>query len=753
MRLIAKYLIKTIVVVFLLTQAGFSQASFDLSFNTAIMEYENGDLKNATKHFREIYEISKNSGNISLRSESIKHLLRAYLSLGKLKNIQSLLPEALTLSEQLNNSAVKAELLNLAALYFMISGNMEKAKELFDEALTIADSLNNAGVLAEILNNLGTYHYLENDYKRALLIYRKALDTSSTGSTLKARVAANMGKTYLALNKNKNAAEFMTESLNSFKVLKDTHEKAIGLVNLGQDFKTAIKDGNIAYNIFNEAARSARSIGDHAALAYALNEIAEIYNEQKRYKEAATLLRKAILLSEQHNTYDNLFFLWKNMGENLKKTDNITDAIEAYKESIKVIDDMGLDIFLNCIFCRKGYFETQVKPVFFDLAELLLETAKTQTGNEEAYLLEAQRVVEQAKEVEIKEYFKDSCMTAYEMKSTSLDKVSPTTAVLYVIPFPKKLDILLSINSRIKIFSVEVTSDDYKKEINLLRQNLEDNESNNYITHAGKLYDWLINPLEEELIRNNIDTIVNIPDGALRTIPFGVLYDGKDFLITKYAVSTTISLALTNPDAFNLQNVQLLSAGVSVERRGFSGLPYATREIKEISGFFKGSVFENDNFTVSRFRAELAEKSYSLIHLATHGVFSGDAAETMILAWDGNLTINDFEQYLKMGRYSSKNALELLTLSACNTAAGDERAALGLAGLAVKTGAKSTIGSLWSVSDEATHELIVGFYKELQKGKLSKAQALRNAQLNLIKGRYFEHPYYWSPFLLIGSWL
>ena len=94
--------------------------------------------------------------------------------------------------------------------------------------------------------------------------------------------------------------------------------------------------------------------------------------------------------------------------------------------------------------------------------------------------------------------------------------------------------------------------------------------------------------------------------------------------------------------------------------------------------------------------------------------------------------------------------MELLTLSACKTAAGDDRAALGLAGIAVKAGAKGTMATLWEIDHKATSELVVEFYRQLKTGA-PKLQALRNAQVKLMQ-RY-PHPYFWSPFLMIGNWM
>ena len=92
-------------------------------------------------------------------------------------------------------------------------------------------------------------------------------------------------------------------------------------------------------------------------------------------------------------------------------------------------------------------------------------------------------------------------------------------------------------------------------------------------------------------------------------------------------------------------------------------------------------------------------------------------------------------------------------MSACQTAAGDTQAALGLAGVAVRSGARSTVATLWSIQDNSTAELMTQFYRVLKNSEISKAEALRQAQLSLLRDPKYQHPFYWSAFVLVGNWL
>ena len=155
----------------------------------------------------------------------------------------------------------------------------------------------------------------------------------------------------------------------------------------------------------------------------------------------------------------------------------------------------------------------------------------------------------------------------------------------------------------------------------------------------------------------------------------------------------------------------------------------------------------------SDFKNQISKIPYRVVHLATHGQFSSDINDTYILTWDARLDVKQLGELLQTKALDSRIPIELLVLSACKTAKGDNRAALGLAGIALQSGARSTIASLWSVEDRATATFMEDFYQELAKTGTTKADALRNAQLSLIKNPSFTHPFYWSPFVLIGNWL
>jgi len=284
------------------------------------------------------------------------------------------------------------------------------------------------------------------------------------------------------------------------------------------------------------------------------------------------------------------------------------------------------------------------------------------------------------------------------------------------------------------------------------RELLEKRTTNEYLVPARQLYDQLIRPIDAALVAHHIDTLVIVPDTVLRIVPFAALHDGRHFLVERYATAIAPSLRLIDPKRLQAGGALALVVGVSQSEQGFVALPEVPREVAGVHAIEGGKTLLDSAFTETSFADALKTTPYNVVHMATHAEFSTNPKQSFILAHDGKLTLDDLEADIKFDERRD-SAVELLVLSACETASGDDRAALGLAGVALKAGARSAVASLWYVSDQAAGDLIIDFYRNLQSGKLSKAQALQAAQRQLIAGLRFSHPAYWAPFLLIGNWL
>jgi CHAT domain-containing protein len=247
---------------------------------------------------------------------------------------------------------------------------------------------------------------------------------------------------------------------------------------------------------------------------------------------------------------------------------------------------------------------------------------------------------------------------------------------------------------------------------------------------------------------------VFVLDGTLRNIPIAALHDGERYLIENYSVAISPGLQIIEPKSFTQpENLNALIGGLTESRQGFTPLPGVMRESNQIASKLKAQIFLDKTFTKQNLQQSIQATNFPLVHLATHGQFSSKLSDTFLLTWDDRITIEGLRNLLKSRAESSTAPIELLVLSACETAEGDQRATLGLAGLAVRSGARSTLATLWSVNDNSTADLMTEFYRMLTQQQLSKAESLRQAQLKLLQNPQYSHPFYWAPFILVGNWL
>ncbi|MBK1987517.1 CHAT domain-containing protein, partial [Sphaerospermopsis aphanizomenoides BCCUSP55] len=304
-------------------------------------------------------------------------------------------------------------------------------------------------------------------------------------------------------------------------------------------------------------------------------------------------------------------------------------------------------------------------------------------------------------------------------------------------------------------------------------------DSTNYLTSSQQLYQWLIAPQEAELQKQGINNLAFVLDVGLRSIPVAALYDGKQFLIEKYSLGMLPSFSLTNTSYSNIKQSQVLAMGASefTKDQNQEPLQAVPIELYNIAKLWNGKSFINESFTLEKVKTKRQENPFAMIHLATHVDFvPGDASNSYIQLYNSKLGLDKVRE---LGW--NKPPVELLVLSACKSAFGDDKAELGFAGLAVKTGVKSAVASLWYVSDAGTLGLMNEFYHQLKTSPV-KAEALRQAQLAMIQGKVavegnkltgvnssidlpkeisaylqkningnLSHPYYWSAFTMIGS--
>ena len=384
------------------------------------------------------------------------------------------------------------------------------------------------------------------------------------------------------------------------------------------------------------------------------------------------------------------------------------------------------------------------------MVSLLLE-AEPGTEISQANLEGGREVIESLQLAELNNFFREACLDARAVDVDSLDRHA---AIIYPIILSDRLEVILSLpNQPLKHYSAKIPQAKLEKIITRFRHNIVVRSRRHFYRPAQQLYNLLITPAIEDLVSNDINTLVFIPDGSLRNIPLGALYDGKKFLIEDYSLALTPGLQLLSPQPLQQVQLKTIAAGLTKRRQGFSALDYVNSELKGIKSSVNSVTLLDQNFTAQALQDEIKFSNHPIVHIATHGQFGSSLEDTFLLAWDDRININELDNILQTRNPQQKNAIELLVLSACETASGDKWAALGLAGMAVRAGAKSTLATLWSVNDRATSEMMSEFYHELADKKLPKAEAVRQAQLHLLNDSWHRHPFYWAPYVLLGNWL
>jgi CHAT domain-containing protein len=546
-----------------------------------------------------------------------------------------------------------------------------------------------------------------------------------------------------------DARRFVTE-------LPASYPKALQLLSIGSHYWLAQWRFGLgaewrrqSYDAYRAGLEVARGIDNQRLISHALGSIGRLYGDEGRYSEALHYTRQAAFVAQEADAADVLY-LWQWQAARLMRSQGEpVAAIEGYRNAIRTLRSVRSDVTSSGIASQ-----TLVGSAFRELADLLLRQASNAADSAAAQrdLLEVRSTLEELRQAEVAEYFRDDGVVQTQ-GATQLDQVSKDAAVIYPVVLADRTELLVSLPGRLERFSVPIGLTELTAAVREFRQKLEVFDAvDGFLPHSRRLYDWLIRPMAVSLRQASVRTLVIVPDGPLRTIPLSALHDGSRFLIENYAVVTSPGLALTSAGAGSRARVQVLAGGLTQSVQGFSPLPNVSSELASVATAFETTRLQDGRFQKATVEREVAGGEYSIVHFATHGHFDNDHSRSFLVTFDGQITMDDLQATVGQRRYRAE-AVELLVLSACQTAAGDDRAALGLAGVGSRAGARSVVASLWSISDESTSMLVAELYRRLQASDSTKAEALRAAQLSLLSQEKFRHPYFWAPFLLIGNWL
>lgn len=704
------------------------------------------------------------------------NLAQTWQSLGFYRRSAKIL---IDLQQRLQNqpdSPIKVRGLLTVSNAIRISGDLEKAREICQQSLAIAQRLQADREISIALLNLGNIELslakkeeelsisssvspeeISAKKKAALEYYRQAARLSDSANTqMQARL--NEFSLLLETDRESEAAALWTEIKSQIERLPPSRSTIIAKINLIEtwlanhtDFKP--KNNEIA-EILATAVQQAKNLGDKRSESFAIGTLAKLYEQNKQFKNAEELTKPALLLAQAINAPD-IAYQWQwQLGRLLKAQGNIEGAIAAYTEAVNTLQSLRSD--LATIDPEVQFsFRDSVEPVYRQLVDLLLLPVETIPNSQQDRLIQARKVIESLQLAELDNFFREACLDA---RPKQIDQIDRKAAVIYPVILSDRIEVILSLPGQpLRNYTTRLDQTQIEQTINQFRQavGIGHSSQSERLRLAQEVYNWLIKSAETELKSSGIETLVFVLDGSLRNIPMAALYNGQQYLVEQYSIALTPGLQLLQPQPLTRLRLRALAGGLSEAYQGFSPLPAVRRELEQVSAELRDTTsLLNQQFTSTTLEREVKTEPFGVVHLATHGQFSSNSQNTFILAWDGPINVKSLDELLRTRNAGVSNRpIELLVLSACETAAGDKHAALGLAGVALRAGASSTLATLWKVSDDSTAALMTEFYRQLGTPGITKAEALRQAQITLLRNRSFRAPYFWAPYVLVGNWL
>lgn len=768
-----------------------------------------GEMQKALHYYESALQLNQAVNDFGGIAHTLSNIGTIYHDLGLTQKALTTFNEALKLRKIIGDRSGEASTLsNIGGVYYDLR-DFQKALEYYHQALGLYENIGNKTEQATVLNNIGTLYSATGEKQKSLEKYEQALRLSRFSGNLEGEATTlhNVGSIYFDLGKDEVAIDNIERSLFLFKRLGNLQGIANTLSGLMIVYESmsklnlAIYYGKKSVQAHQEIRFGIKDLDEESRRSY-LKKIEYTYRfltyiliSKGKLLEAEQVL--ALLKEEEHTR-----LLRRRKNEALLNIGlNPTETVAA--KLLDQVAELGKERYDLLELKEKQQLSQSQIERLNQLERDLLPKANAEFRNAlTAIQKEAPDLT--ARTVEVKE--------AQKLQST-LKELGRGTVALYT---------LISNESELKQTETQLTSKgwvilvtpDFRrayqidvKELNqtvaLLRQTMR-NDQFDPRPPAQKLYRMifqtpqpkgktLAEDLEAYLKNQPNQTLMWSLDGILRYVPIGTLHDGKQYLVERYRNVVFTTASLSELTSLVSQQWKGLGLGVSKEYKPFSPLPGVTQELEAIirdpqnprfKGVLPGIAHENEEFQLKTMLDHLRE-DFPAVHIASHFYYNlASPPESFLLLGDGSHL--EMVQFEDMENPFEKT--ELLTLSACDTATGDwqqinGKDAEGLAYVAQRLGAKSVLASLWPVDDIGTQVLMPKFYRLRQTG-LTKAAALQQAQLSLLRGEEtvtisasrrsvkelftktepklkpfikdpkcpYAHPYYWAPFILIGNW-
>ncbi|WP_190398643.1 CHAT domain-containing protein [Pseudanabaena sp. FACHB-1998] len=602
----------------------------------------------------------------------------------------------------------------------------------------------------------------DRDLAEAYIAYQKSLSFNDA-ALLQAQALLNLGR----LEQAHYLPNHFFEPKELIEHLEKEHlEKATKLLAIAPDSPTKVyalidlaslyspNKISVQIQVLHQALSIAQSIGDRRGESFVMGAIGKVYEMNGNLNDALKYTNQAQWLAQAYNSADSLYLWQWQIARILKAKGDRLKSIESYRQAIATLQSIRSDIVAAD---RNFQFDVRdrVEPVYRELIELLLSENNSQLNPEKqkAFLEEALQVADLLRLAELQNFFGDECLQNKGSSRKQQEQSKQKIALINSITLDKQTYMVMRLpDGFLKSYVVPLSRAELNTKIKYLRFTLENVATNEYLNPTREIYDLLIRPFEQDLQRSPVELLAFVNDDILRSIPIAALYDGKQFLIQKYPIVYLVESKLTENLTQTASKLNLLAFGLSEAIAPFAALPKVLEELHEVETIWKSKsgekiskIFLNQDFTFETLRTQI-KSGYEVVHLATHAKFGATPEATYLQAFDRKINLEQLEAILR----SSRTQIELLILSACQTATGSNRATLGLAGVALRSGVNNVLATLWAVDDTDVVPLVKDFYNEWQINGLTKAQALQKAQIKGITQNNL-HPASWSAFILVAN--
>ncbi|MBD2563339.1 CHAT domain-containing protein [Nostoc linckia FACHB-391] len=736
-----------------------------------------GEKQKALDFYNQALPLRRAVGDRYGEATTLNNIGRVYDDLGEKQKALDFYNQALPLLRAVGDRSGKATILNNIGRVYSALGEKQKALNFYNQALPLYRAVGDRSGEATTLNNIGRVYHDLGEKKKALDFYNQALpllramgDRSGEATTLN-----NIGGVYSALGEKQKALEFYNQALPLRRAVGDRSGEAGTLNNIGQVYFN-LGEKQKALEFYNQSLPLLRAVGDRYSEAVTLGNIGRLFQGTNRPDEAITNLEQSLQISLEMRRGLQRENRQKFLQEDSVYATALVDVLinqNKYNrafEWVNIFSTVDLADYTRLVNAKVANPEAQQSLDDWSKKNQQLEALRQQLQSDQSESLPQQirqleaQVYSQAENIsrrfpEVAELFET---TPIDIKNLTSSIPAGTVVVQPVLltnveDMPNNIAFFIFTKGELSVIKKSINPTEFNK---LLTKYLEEQVQNDtdasYAETGGELYDILIRPIEDKIKALSPKQLSIIATGQLRHLPFETLYDSKtnQFLIEKYPVNYLTRISNNSLKSLDVQNAvspkpqAVLAFGNPVPSDP-QNLPGAEAEVRNIKEILPDSEFYiNKEATLERFKSQALR--FSFLHLATHGCFQAKDCKKVNLK-NNTLLFADEALNIANAALLGLQGTQLITLSACQTAVDTNVNGEGIAGVAYifeRAGAKAVMASLWAVEDEATQELMVDFYQNLKLG-MTKGEALQKAKLKLIADH--RHPFYWSPFVLIGD--